>query len=102
MRKVSKDFDESQLIGIYNVKPTDIDFVGHMNNAAYSRAIMSFLSTEELKGKEIKDVEVFYGLQCKENDDLSVYRRDEGPSSEFAAFLPDGRIVMTMRIVFDN
>jgi len=102
MRKVGKEFSESELIGVYTVRPTDVDFVGHMNNAAYSRAILSFISTEELRKREIRDVEIFYGLQCKEGDALSVYRRDIGGGAEFGAFLPDKRNVMTMRILFDE
>ncbi|MBO4818543.1 MAG: hypothetical protein J5528_00240 [Firmicutes bacterium] len=100
MKKVSKDFSPEQLTGKYEVRPTDVDFVGHMNNAAYSRAVMSFIPNSELKGREIKDVEIFYALQCKEGDVLSIYRRDTENGMEFGAFLEDGRNVMTARLLF--
>ena len=100
MRKISKEFAPGQLAGKYVVRPTDVDFVGHMNNAAYSRAVMSFISNKELAGKEVKGVEIFYALQCKEGDELSVYRRDIDKGIEFGAFMEDGRNVMSARILF--
>ena len=100
MRKVSKDFSQDRNAGIYEVKPTDIDFVGHMNNAAYARAVMSFIPSKELEEKELTDAEFFYGLQCKEGDELSVFRRDAVSAMEFGTFLADGRNVMTARLTF--
>ena len=100
MKKINKDFTKTQYIGAYEVRPTDIDFVGHMNNAAYSRAVMSFISNEEFEKHEISDVDIFYALQCKEKDVLSVYRRDIDKGMEFGAFLEDGRNVMTARLCF--
>ncbi len=100
MKRVSKEFAPGQKLGTYTVRPTDIDFVGHMNNAAYSRAILSFIPIRELKGKEIEDVEIFYGLQCMEGDELSICKRDAEDGNEYGAFLPDGRNVVTARITF--
>ena len=102
MKKIDKDFSKDQLVGKYEVRPTDIDFVGHMNNAAYSRALMSFISGSEIKDREISDVEIFYALQCKEGDVLSVCRRDIEGGMEFGAFLRDGRNVMTVRMLFSD
>lgn len=101
MRKVQKDFSDGYCAGTYLVRPTDIDFVGHMNNAAYARAVMSFIPNRELEEKKLKGAEFFYGLQCKENDELTVMRRDKDHEIEFGTFMPDGRNVMTARILFE-
>ncbi len=102
MRKVNKDFSDGRLEGSYIVRPTDVDFVGHMNNAAYSRAVMSFIPNAELDAHPVKDVEIFYALQCREGDVLSVYRRDIEGGMEFGAFLPDGSNVITARFLFGD
>ena len=98
MTRVDKDFSDAELAGRYTVSSVDVDFVGHMNNAAYSRAIMSFLSGEELRKHPISDAEIFYSLQCKEGDELSVYRRNTEGAVEMGAFLPGGTLVMTARL----
>ena len=102
MRKVAKDFSDGFDAGIYTVSPTDVDFVGHMNNAAYSRAVMSFIPSSELAGRGIREVEIFYSLQCKEGDALSIKRRNTETGTEFGAFLPDGSTVMTARFTYEH
>ena len=102
MRKIDKIFPEESLAGRYTVKATDVDFVGHMNNAAYSRVFMSMVPSSDLSDREIKEVEIFYALQCREGEELSVFRRDARDDIEFGAFLPDGTNVMTARLVMEK
>ena len=102
MKKIDKSFKEEQLLGVYRVSAADIDFVGHMNNAAYSRVIMSFVPSKEIDERKIKEAELFYALQCKEGDEISVYRRDAGKGAEFGAFIPDGRNVLTARLTYER
>ena len=102
MKKIDKNFSEEQLLGTYTVCSEDIDFVGHMNNAAYSRAVMSFMSSEEQERRGIREAEFFYALQCREGDVLSVFRRDTEEAAEFGAFLPGGENVLTARISYER
>ena len=102
MKKIDKNFPQGCFEELYTVKPTDVDFVGHMNNAAYSRMFMSLVPSYVLEGRDIRGVEIFYALQCREDDEIHLYKRDADEGLEFGAFLPDGSNVMTARLILGD
>lgn len=118
-KRVERDFREDEFIGTYTVSPEDIDYIGHMNNTAYSRALMAFEPVKERLDHPVREAQIFYSLQCHEGDVLKLYRREKTENKEFdmlspelagmlperaetvtetGAFLEDGRCVMTARL----
>ena len=60
----------------YRVRSTDIDLGGHMNNAAYPRALFGAFSGEELAAKSIRSVDLIYRAPCFEGEKLALTRRE--------------------------
>ena len=62
------DFSDTEILDIYKVRSTDIDFGRHMNNVAYLRALFGTFTCEELDGMDIRDVEIAFKAQSYEGD----------------------------------
>lgn len=60
----------------YQVRSTDIDVGGHMNNTAYVRMIVGSLSNEERKALTIRRMDVIFRASCYEGDVLSFRRKE--------------------------
>lgn len=71
-------FDGVEPYAAYTVRSTDIDVGGHMNNAAYLRAMFGTFSTAELKAMTIRSVDALFRSPCFEGDAL-VWQRVEVP-----------------------
>jgi len=95
--RVEREFDESnsQLLGRYIVKSTDIDFIGHMNNVAYVRAIMSCYSCDETE--KFKDFFIQYLASCFEGEELIFFEKNWGGFREICA-KRNGEAVIYARI----
>ena len=83
----------------YTVRSTDIDLGGHMNNAAYLRALAGLFSCEEWQGMDVRELEIAYRASCYEGDTLIWQKRDDGGTLSLRAALPDGKTVVLARIV---
>ena len=75
--KVDDDFSEGDEAFTYRVVSTDIDVGGHMNNAAYVRALFAAFSNAELENMDIARMDVIFRAPCYEGDELKVWRRAE-------------------------
>ncbi len=62
----------------YRVRSTDIDVGGHMNNAAYPRALFGAFSNAELAGRELREVDLAFRAPCFEGQLLQFYRKENG------------------------
>jgi acyl-ACP thioesterase len=80
--RLGKKFDDAKHLGSYTVRSVDIDLGGHMNNAAYVRALFSIFTTGELDKMNITDCEVCYKHSCYEGDTLTFYKRRKDNSTE--------------------
>ena len=60
------------------VRSTDIDLGGHMNNAAYPRALFGVLSSEEIAARKIRSIDLIFRAPCFEGEELEITRREEG------------------------
>ena len=60
----------------YRVRSTDIDVGGHMNNAAYLRALFGAFSNRELQALRPQAVDVSFRASCFEGDELRFFRRE--------------------------
>lgn len=76
--KIPDDFDGIEPYAAYIVRSTDIDVGGHMNNAAYLRAMFSTFSNEELKSMKICSVDTMFCSPCFEGDEL-IWQRTKTP-----------------------
>lgn len=85
---------EGETIGSYEVRSTDIDFGGHMNNIAYIRALESLFPAEEWQRMNITEAEIHYKAPCFEGNVLRFEKKTEGGAAQFCAKLPDGKAVL--------
>ena len=83
----------------YTVQSTDIDLGGHMNNAAYLRALASLFSCEAWQGMNLREAEISYRAACYEGDTLCWQKREDGGALALRAALPDGKTIALARIV---
>ena len=60
----------------YTVRSTDIDLGGHMNNAAYPRALFGAFSTEELEAMQARSIDLIFRAPCYEGEELIFYRKE--------------------------
>lgn len=100
--KPAKVLDPADKAGEYVVLPTDIDFIGHMNNSAYAKLILNNIPLSEQESREIYGADIFYLKQCLEGEKLSVYRHKGGACDTFYAVSEGGEFVMTANIYFDK
>ena len=73
--RISEDITDCEEAGTYVIRSVDIDLGGHMNNAAYVRALFAAFTTKELDELRINDCEVCYKKSCYEGDALKFFRR---------------------------
>ena len=83
----------------YTVRSTDIDLGGHMNNAAYPRALASLFSCEAWQRMNIRETEIAYRAACYEGDTLCWQRRAGDGALALRAALPDGKTIALARLV---
>ena len=81
------------------VRSTDIDLGGHMNNAAYLRALASLFSCEAWQGMNLREAEIAYRAACYEGDTLCWQKRAEDGALALRAALPDGKTIALIRLV---
>lgn len=89
--RMKPDFSDAQTVGVYQVRATDIDLGGHMNNVAYLRAVLGVLSGEALAALPQQEIEISFRTPCFEGDVLTIRRRETETGCELAALLPDGK-----------
>ena len=97
--RMDADFSDAKVIAEYTIKSTDIDLVGHMNNAAYIRALMSMFTCEEHKNNPISEIEIVYKAQSYEDEILTIKERVVDNASEYGMIKPDGTTAAVVRIV---
>ena len=86
----------------YTVHSTDIDLGGHMNNAAYPRALASLFTVAEQRALTVREAELHFRAPCYEGDTLSFQkRRDENGVLEVRAALPSGKTALLIRLTLD-
>ena len=60
----------------YTVRSTDIDLGGHMNNAAYPRALFGAFSTKELEAMQARSIDLIFRAPCYEGEKLDFYKKE--------------------------
>lgn len=95
--RLNEDFSDAEAFGAYVVRSTDIDLGGHMNNAAYIRALAGAFSTAEWQALDVHGLEASYRAPCFEGDALELRRR-QTPDGLEAAFLRGGKAAFLARL----
>ncbi len=84
----------------YVVRSTDIDLGGHMNNAAYLRALAGTYSREAWQAMDVRELEIAFRAPCYEGDTLIWQRREaEDGALMLRAALADGKTIALARLV---
>lgn len=96
--RVTDDFDGADSLGAYTVRSTDIDLGGHMNNAAYVRAIAGAFSSKEWQAMDIREMEVAFRSPCFEGDTLEIQRRTTDAGTD-VRLSRDGKTIVLARIL---
>lgn len=92
--RVKDSFEEADRFASYTVRSTDIDLGGHMNNAAYLRALFSVFSAKERKAMAISGIDVRFVSPAYEGEELFIYRRRNEDKTEYAIKKADGSAVL--------
>ena len=100
--RFTDDFDESDLVGHYTVRSTDIDLGHHMNNVAYVRVLLDCFPAAVLDSGAVRSMEVHYSAQCREGEELSVYLKREGKLCRMAIKRPEGKTAILASVLFDK
>ena len=96
--RMTDDFDGAASLGEYTVRSTDIDLGGHMNNAAYVRAIAGAFSSKEWRALKVREMEVAFRSPCFEGETLALQRRDGDERVEIR-LSREGKTVVLARIL---
>ena len=91
--KFDRDFD-TEIFATYQVRSTDIDFGGHMNNIAYIRALSGAFTVEEWNRMNLKEMEIHYKAPCFEGSILNLQRKTADGYTQICATLPNGKVVL--------
>ena len=91
--RMSKSFEDADLLGEYKVRSVDIDRGGHMNNVNYVRAMLGCFSSAQIAEMDIKELDMQFIQQCYEGDIISFVKRPaEDGIMEVGALNEDGKV----------
>ena len=95
--RMTDDFTDADDFGSYTVRSTDIDLGGHMNNAAYVRAIAGLFDSDTWQGMNIHEMEVAFRAPCFEGNVLRAQKRVRDGATEVRLSC-EGKTVVLARI----
>ena len=97
--RISKRFEDAELIGEYRIRSVDIDRGGHFNNGNYVRAMLGCFTCAQIAEMDIKELDLQYHLQCYEGETIKFVRRhSEDWLMEIGAFNEEGKVCFTAAI----
>ena len=95
--RMTDDFTDEDDFGSYTVRSTDIDLGGHMNNAAYVRAIAGLFDSSTWQGMDIREMEVAFRAPCFEGNMLRAQKRVRDGATEVRLSC-EGKTIVLARI----
>ena len=91
--RMSKKFDDAELLGEYRIRSIDIDRGGHMNNVNYVRAMLGCFSCDQLAEMDIRELDMQFLLQCYEGETIRFVKRpSENALMEVGALNKEGQV----------
>ena len=88
---------EAEPFAVYRVRSTDIDLGGHMNNAAYPRALFGALPSQEIAARDIRSIDLIFRAPCYEGEALEIRKREDGGVLDLC-MSRDGEVRLLARI----
>ena len=73
--RVPDHFTPEEVYADYTVRSTDIDMGGHVNNAAYVRAVLGSFSNAALREMPMRTLDVVYRASCYEGERLVFQKK---------------------------
>ena len=74
--RVAGSFEGLEPFSEYRVRSTDIDLGGHMNNAAYPRALFGCFTVDQRRENDLRCIDMIFRSPCYEGETLEFRRRD--------------------------
>lgn len=96
--RIDEDFSRAEDLGEYTVRSTDVDLGGHMNNAAYVRALAGAFSCKAWNALQIREMDVVFRHPCFEGERLGIRMRRTDAETDLAMVRCDGAIALLARI----
>ncbi|MBR3199830.1 MAG: hypothetical protein IKG17_00645 [Mogibacterium sp.] len=94
--RISKKFEEAELLGEYRIRSVDIDRGGHFNNGNYVRAMLGCFTCAELAEMNLTELDLQYHLQCYEGETIRFVKRpSENWLMEIGAVNEEGKVCFT-------
>ena len=97
--RIPDDFGSCAVTARYTVRSTDIDVGGHMNNAAYVRAMLGCFRSEELRALSVKSIDVVFRSPCFESETLSLQQKQTENGLDLRFAKEDGSTAFLARIL---
>ena len=96
--RIQDVFQGSENIAEYRVRSTDIDLGGHMNNAAYLRALFGCFSNQSLHELQIGTIDVAFRRPCFEGELLTLQHKSDASFTDLRFVKEDGNTALLVRI----
>ena len=97
--RISKKFENAEIIGEYKIRSVDIDRGGHFNNGNYVRAMLGCFTCAQIEEMNITEMDLQYHLQCYEGETIKFVRRpSEDWLMEIGALNEEGKVCFTAAI----
>ena len=89
---------------VYNreVRYSDLDINGHMNNTRYADVIMDAFRPDRLSGKFVKEFQLNYSVECKFSDELEISLANTDSGFYVDGRTNDGRRYFEAKILFED
>ncbi len=96
--RINKDFTDAAPLGSYTVRSVDIDFGGHMNNAAYVYALLGLIPLAKLKEMRLNEIDVSFVASCFEGETLTAVQREVADGWEIGLLKADGKPALLAKL----
>ena len=88
--KLIKTPKDKQLIHRREIRYSDLDLNGHMNNTRYADVIMDVMTAAEMQGRWVSEMQINYSMECGPGESISIFRRMEEGSCYVDGCSDDG------------
>lgn len=92
--RIPARFDGVEPFASYTVRSTDIDLGGHMNNAAYPRALFGAFTTGELSAMQAHSIDLIFRTPCYEGETLAFYKKEGEGVTDLRAARGDDTVLL--------
>lgn len=82
---------ERKVVYDRTVRYSDLDVNGHMNNTKYADVLLDALSSRELEGRFISEMQLNYSQECREGEVIGIARRMEENACYIDGCSEDGK-----------